>query len=38
ITRRVQRVSQLGDFDLGGYAYAAEASGPDRLVFRRRTA
>jgi cytoplasmic iron level regulating protein YaaA (DUF328/UPF0246 family) len=33
----VQRVSQLGEFDLGGYAYAPDVSGPDRLVFRRRT-
>ncbi|RZS58053.1 peroxide stress protein YaaA [Sphaerotilus mobilis] len=38
ITKRLARVSQLGDFDLGGYAYAAEVSGPDRLVFRRRQA
>ncbi|MDP4300586.1 peroxide stress protein YaaA [Leptothrix discophora] len=38
ITNRIQRVSQLGDFNLGGYAYAPEVSEPDRLVFRRRQA
>ena len=31
ITRRAQRVSQLLDFDLGGYAHAPDASEPDRL-------
>ncbi|MGY0194504.1 peroxide stress protein YaaA [Leptothrix sp. BB-4] len=36
ITKRVQRVSQLLAFDLGGYVHAPEVSGPDRLVFRRR--
>ena len=38
ITQRVTQVARLRDFDLEGYAYAAEASTPDRLVFRRSAA
>ncbi|WP_079434969.1 peroxide stress protein YaaA [Zoogloea sp. LCSB751] len=36
ITHRVDEVAQLKDFDLDGYAFAAEASDADRWVFRRR--
>jgi uncharacterized protein len=38
ITRRIRRVADLQDFDLGGYVYAPAVSGPDRLVFRRKLA
>ncbi|MBS0354081.1 MAG: peroxide stress protein YaaA [Proteobacteria bacterium] len=36
VTQRVEEVEQLKDFDLDGYAFAAEASDADRWVFRRR--
>lgn len=36
ITRRLRSPQQLQDFDLEGYAYAAAASTPERLVFRRK--
>lgn len=36
VTQRVDEVEQLKDFDLDGYAFAAEASDADRWVFRRR--
>ncbi|MBS0370285.1 MAG: peroxide stress protein YaaA [Proteobacteria bacterium] len=36
VTQRVEDVDQLKDFDLDGYAFAAEASDIDRWVFRRR--
>lgn len=36
ITRRVEDVESLKAFDLDGYAFAPDASGEDRLVFRRR--
>jgi len=36
ITNRVATPEGLLGFDLDGYAHAAEASTPDRLVFRRR--
>ena len=36
ITQRLEQVEQLKDFDLDGYAFAAEASDTDRWVFRRR--
>ena len=36
ITHRVSDVESLKAFNGDGYAYAAQASGPDRLVFRRR--
>ncbi|MBS0346208.1 MAG: peroxide stress protein YaaA [Proteobacteria bacterium] len=36
ITHQVEQVEQLKDFDLDGYAFAAEASDTDRWVFRRR--
>ncbi|WP_374483386.1 peroxide stress protein YaaA [Zoogloea sp.] len=36
ITQQVEQVEQLKDFDLDGYAFAAEASDADRWVFRRR--
>lgn len=36
ITRRVDNVEALKGFDMDGYSYASEASGEDRLVFRRR--
>jgi cytoplasmic iron level regulating protein YaaA (DUF328/UPF0246 family) len=32
----VRRPAQLEGFDTAGYAFAAEASTPERLVFRRR--
>ncbi len=34
---RARSVNQLKGFDAEGYALAPEVSGPDRLVFRRRT-
>ena len=37
VTHRVATPRQLEEFDLDGYAFTAGASGPDRLVFRRRT-
>ena len=36
IDGRIDDVDALRDFDREGYAYAAEASDADRLVFRRR--
>ena len=36
IQRRINNPAGLLDFDLDGYAYAAEVSTPERLVFRRR--
>ena len=36
IEHRVRRPAQLEGFDTAGYAFAAEASTPERLVFRRR--
>lgn len=36
ITHQVEQTEQLKDFDLDGYAFAAEASDADRWVFRRR--
>ncbi|MCO5976763.1 peroxide stress protein YaaA [Ideonella oryzae] len=36
ITHRITRVQALEGFDSEGYAFDAGASGPDRLVFRRR--
>ena len=36
VTQRVEDVDQLKDFDLDGYAFAAEASDIHRWVFRRR--
>ncbi|MET0382166.1 MAG: peroxide stress protein YaaA, partial [Burkholderiaceae bacterium] len=38
IDRRATEPRQLEDFKAGGYAFAARASQPDRLVFRRRAA
>ncbi len=38
IAQRLTTVEALQAFDLDGYAYAAKASDPDRLVFRRRQA
>jgi cytoplasmic iron level regulating protein YaaA (DUF328/UPF0246 family) len=38
ITRRLSDPLALQGFDLGGYRFDPSASGPDRLVFRRRTA
>jgi cytoplasmic iron level regulating protein YaaA (DUF328/UPF0246 family) len=35
IRRRVRTPEALEEFDLDGYAFAAAASAPDRLVFRR---
>lgn len=35
IQQRITRPVQLQEFDAEGYAYAPEASQPDRLVFRR---
>jgi cytoplasmic iron level regulating protein YaaA (DUF328/UPF0246 family) len=35
---QVKHPDGLRAFDLDGYAYSAEASGPDRLVFRRKIA
>src|SRR5690606_9339504 len=37
ITQRIAAPRQLEGFDLDGYAFAAGASAPERLVFRRRT-
>ncbi|APW37061.1 peroxide stress protein YaaA [Rhodoferax koreense] len=37
-TQRLSLPRQLEGFDLEGYAFAAAASEPDRLVFRRKTA
>ena len=36
--RRVATPQQLEGFNLEGYAFAAGASSPERLVFRRKTA
>ena len=36
IEHQVHSVEGLTGFDSAGYAWAADASGPDRLVFRRR--
>jgi cytoplasmic iron level regulating protein YaaA (DUF328/UPF0246 family) len=36
VERRLTTPEALTGFDADGYAWAAEASGPDRLVFRRR--
>lgn len=36
VQHRVRSVAALKGFDTDGYAYDASASGPDRLVFRRR--
>lgn len=38
ITNRIDEVSALQDFDSEGYAFAADASDADTLVFRRREA
>ena len=38
IDERIDEVEALKGFDRGGYAYAAEASDEDTLVFRRREA
>lgn len=38
IERRCERPEQLTGFDSAGYAWDEAASGPDRLVFRRRSA
>lgn len=38
IQHRLQTPAGLQDFAVDGYAYAPEASEPDRLVFRRRVA
>ncbi|WP_293663076.1 peroxide stress protein YaaA [Rhodoferax sp. OV413] len=38
ITHRLRTPEQLRAFDAEGYAYAPEASSPERLVFRRKTA
>ncbi|MDA8519677.1 peroxide stress protein YaaA [Acidovorax sp. NCPPB 4044] len=38
IQKRVLTPRQLEGFDLEGYAFAASASAPDRLVFRRKAA
>ena len=37
IVNRIGSVKKLEGFDADGYAYAPDASTPDRLVFRRRT-
>ncbi len=37
ITHRVATPRQLEGFDLDGYAFAPASSGPERLVFRRKT-
>ena len=37
ITQRVTTPRQLEGFDLEGYAFAPQASAPERLVFRRKT-
>ena len=36
IRHRARSIAALQGFDAEGYALAAEASEPDRLVFRRR--
>ena len=36
VTRRIATPEGLRSFDAEGYAWAAAASTPDRLVFRRR--
>jgi len=36
ITRRIDEVEALQGFDAEGYAFAADASDADTLVFRRR--
>ena len=36
VQHRLASPARLQGFDLEGYAYAAAASGPDRLVFRRK--
>jgi cytoplasmic iron level regulating protein YaaA (DUF328/UPF0246 family) len=36
ITQRLVQPEQLKAFDLGGYAWTATASTPERLVFRRK--
>lgn len=36
IEQRAQRLEQLQDFRVDGYAFARTASSPERLVFRRR--
>jgi cytoplasmic iron level regulating protein YaaA (DUF328/UPF0246 family) len=36
ITQRLRTPQGLQDFDLEGYAHAAEASDEQRLVFRRK--
>ncbi len=38
ITQRITTPDRLLDFAADGYAYAAEVSAPERLVFRRRSA
>ena len=38
IARRIKTPAKLEGFDLEGYAFAPEASQPDRLVFRRKVA
>ena len=38
VQHRVVATERLQAFDLGGYGFDADASAPDRLVFRRRTA
>jgi hypothetical protein len=38
ITQRVATPKKLEGFNLEGYAFDADASEPDRLVFRRKMA
>lgn len=38
VQHRVASVSRLRRFDVEGYGFDVDASGPDRLVFRRRSA
>ena len=38
VDQRLRSPARLRDFNADGYAFAAEASTPDRLVFRRRSA
>ena len=38
VQHKATKVSKLEQFDSEGYAFDADASAPDRLVFRRRTA
>ena len=38
VTQRITRPADLPGFDLDGYAFAEQASTPERLVFRRRLA